>query len=316
MHPSVAVVTGASSGIGRATALELARRGTSVVAVARREEALKDVASACRRLGVPAFDAPADVTDEEAVRGVARAAVERFGRVDLWVNNAGVTLFARFEEAPSDLYRRVIETNLFGSVHGARAAIPVFREQGGGMLVNVASVFGAIGAPYLSAYVLSKWAIRALGECLRQELVDAPNIHVCTVLPASTDTPLFQQAANYTGWSIVPLRPIYSPERVARVVVRLPERPRREVTIGLAGRGSLLGRTLAPGLTERLTGRLVARFHFEDQPAERTDGNLHEPIAELALLDGGWRQSNRRRFTLAGAAAAAPVLVAWTWLRD
>jgi NAD(P)-dependent dehydrogenase (short-subunit alcohol dehydrogenase family) len=312
MRPAAAVVTGASSGIGRATALELARRGTSVVAVARREEALHELASACRRLGAQVLVAPADVTDEQAVREVARAAVDRFGRVDLWVNNAAVTLFARFEEAPPDSYRRVIETNLFGYVHGARAAIPLFREQGRGVLVNVSSAFGAVGAPYLSAYVMSKWAIRALGECLRQELVDAPDIHVCTVLPASTDTPLFQQAANYTGRSIVPLRPVYPPERVARAIVRLAERPRREVTIGLAGRALLLGRTLLPGVTERVTARVVGRSHFEERPAEPTDGNLYEPIAELALADGGW-SSRKRRLVLPGVAAA---VVAWAWLRE
>jgi NAD(P)-dependent dehydrogenase (short-subunit alcohol dehydrogenase family) len=315
MQPSVAVVTGASSGIGRATALELARRGTSVVAVARREQALEELAWECRRLGVEAFVAVADVTDEQAVQAVADAAVERFGRIDMWINNAAVSLFGRFEEAPPDLYRRVIETNLFGYVHGARAAIPVFREQGRGVLVNVSSVFGAIGAPYLSAYVLSKWAIRGLSECLRQELRDAPDIHVCTVLPGSTDTPLFQHAANCTGRSVVPLRPVYPPARVASAIVRLAHRPRPEATIGLAGRGSLLGRRLSPGLTERVTARVVERSHFEDRPAERTAGNLYEPILDLAFVEGGWRR-HRRRLAVAGAATLVPLLASWAWLRD
>lgn len=316
MDRAVAIVTGASSGIGRVTSLELARRGLNVVVVARRQEALHGLASECRRLGAETLVAPADVTDEPAMQEVARAAVERFGRVDTWINNAAVTLFSRFEEAPPDLYRRVIETNLFGYVHGARAAIPLFREQGRGVLVNVSSVFGAVSAPYLSAYVISKWGIRALGECLRQELADAPDIHVCTVLPASTDTPLFQQAANYTGRSIVPLRPVYPPERVARAIVRLAERPRREVTIGLAGRGALLGRMLAPGLTERVTAHVVDRTHFEDWPAEPTQGNLYEPIAQLALAHGGWRRRGPGRILLGGAAAVVPALTAWMWLRD
>jgi len=290
VHPSVAVVTGASSGIGGATALELARRGTSVVAVARREQALQELAAECRRSGARLLVATADVTDEGAVREVASAALESFGRVDMWVNNSAVSLFCRFEEAPPHLFRRVIETNLFGYVHGARAALPIFRQQKEGVLVNVSSVFGAVGAPYLSAYVISKWAIRAFGECLRQELADADGIYVCTVLLASTDTPLFQQAANYTGQSIVPLQPVYLPERVARAIVRLGRRPRREVTIGSAGRGALLARRLVPGLTERVTGRIVRRSHFRDEPAAIADGNLYEPKTDLAAMAGGWRR--------------------------
>ncbi|HET6518579.1 MAG TPA: SDR family NAD(P)-dependent oxidoreductase, partial [Geminicoccaceae bacterium] len=120
-------------------------------------------------------------------------------RIDVWVNNAAVTLFGRLEETPPEVFDRVIRTNLFGYIYGARAVVPYFREQGSGTLTNVSSIVAYAGQPYTSAYVMTKAAIRVFGECLRQELLDAPDIHVCTVLPASSDTPLFQHGANYTG---------------------------------------------------------------------------------------------------------------------
>ncbi|HSP81463.1 MAG TPA: SDR family NAD(P)-dependent oxidoreductase, partial [Myxococcaceae bacterium] len=159
VRDAVVVITGASSGIGRETALEFARQGATVVLGARREQPLHEVAERCRQLVGRALAVPMDVTDEDAVQGLARTAIENFGRIDVWVNNAAVTLFARFEEAPPADWRRVLETNLFGYVHGARAAIPYFREQGRGILINNLTGFAKLGAPYLSAYVTSKVAV-------------------------------------------------------------------------------------------------------------------------------------------------------------
>src|SRR5690606_21511524 len=134
--------------------------------------------------------------------------------------------------------RRVIETNLFGYVHGARTALPYFREQGCGTLINVASAVAAAPQPYTSAYVASKFAIRGLSDCLRMELSldHVPDIHVCTVLPATVDTPLFQHAANYTGRAVQAMPPVYAAERVARAIVDLVTSPEREVFVGNAGR--------------------------------------------------------------------------------
>lgn len=313
------MITGASSGIGRATAEAFARRGSTLVLAARREAALHEAARRCEELGGRAMAVATDVADEAAVKDLARRAVEQFGRIDVWVNNAAVSLFSRFEEAPMDSYRRVIETNLFGYVHGARAALPYFREQGSGILINVASVFGLMGAPYVSAYVASKFAIRGLSECLREELLDVPDMHVCTVMPASIDTPIFHQAANYTGRAVKPLRPVYEPERVAEAICACAERPEREIIVGHAGLVLGLMRALSPSLYERLAARQVETDHFQDVSSPPTDGNLFRPMPEHTGIRGGWNPARRRRpasngrrtAMMVGLALLIPAVAAW-----
>jgi NAD(P)-dependent dehydrogenase (short-subunit alcohol dehydrogenase family) len=319
IEDSVVVITGASSGIGRATALEFACRGAAVILAARREPTLRDLVRECEDLGARALAVPTDVTDEAAVRDLAQRPIETFGRIDAWVNNAAVSLFGRFEETPPGDYRRVIETNLFGYIHGARAAIPYFREQGRGVLVNVASVVGKVGQPYTSAYCTSKFAIVGLSECLRQELRDVEDIHVCTVLPASIDTPIFQHAGNYTGRAVKPLTPIYDPAQVARAIVGMAEAPRREVIVGGAGLRLLWIKALAPGFGEWLVARKVERDHFQPRAAEPGPGNLFEPMAGTARVDGGWREPGGVPAAGLAAIAGAAVglgLAAWWWNRS
>ena len=291
LENSVVVVTGASSGIGRATALAFAEAGASLVLAARREEALRECATQCEERGARAVAVATDTRDEAAMGRLGEIAVERFGRLDVWVNNAAVHLFARFDEAPPDLWREVMEVNFFGYVHGARAAIPRFRGQGGGTLINVASVNSAVGAPYASAYVASKFALRGFAESLREEL-RGEGIDVCTVMPASIDTPLFQHAANLTGRAAKPLRPIIRPERVAAAIVRCAKRPRRELIVGASGRQLVLAHALVPSLFERLMTRNVEREHFRDEPLEPTPGNVYEPMPEWTGVTGGWKDGD------------------------
>lgn len=319
VRDSVVVITGASSGIGRATALAFARRGATVVLAARREQPLQELADQCQRLGTYALAVPTDVTDEQAVQSLARTAIEQFGHIDVWVNNAGVSLFARFEEAPSDAYRRVIETNLFGTIHGARAALPYFREQGSGVLINMSSVFGTIGAPYLSAYITTKFGIRGLSESLRQEVRDVKHIHVSTIMPASIDTPIFQHAANFTGRTIKPLNPVSSAEEVANAIVACAEHPRREVIVGKSGHRLVILRRLLPALTEWQAAAQVEHDHFTDQPASTSAGNLFSTHDTWTGISGEWPITSRQSAIPAIAAGLTSLTLGaagWYWLQS
>jgi short-subunit dehydrogenase len=301
---STVVVTGASSGIGRATAHAFAQAGARLLLVARREEALRAAAVECEQRGAPAAHAfPADVRDAAALERAAAAAEARFGGIDVWVNNAGVTLMGRFEDAPPDLWREVLETNFFGTANGARAALPRLRRGGGGVLVNVGSVNSRVGAPYASAYVASKFAIRGFAECLRDEL-RGQGVDVCTVMPASIDTPLFQHAANFAGRPLKPLRPVIRPERVAAAIVRCARRPRREVIVGLSGRQLVMLHDLALPLFERVMSRNVEREHFQQRSAPPSPGNLREPVDAWVGVTGGWREGEASP-TGSGPAVAA-----------
>ncbi len=321
---NVVVITGASSGIGRATALEFARHGAHVVVAARRGNLLQDVAHECLQLsGKEALAIPTDVTDEQAVQKLAQQTFERFGHIDVWINNAGVGAFGRFEEVPSEVYRRVIETNLFGTTYGARTVLPYFRKQGHGVLINNASMIATASGPYYSAYAASKFGIRALGESLRAEVnvLDGANIHVCTIMPATIDTPFFHHAANYSGRAVRALPPVYPPEKVAHAMYSCVIRPQREVFVGNAGRmiGSLHG--VAPALTEPMLAQQIDMGHFKPTSAPITRGNLFDPMQSGDTVTDGWKgqeKANNRRIATIIAGALVPTALAsfWFWVHQ
>jgi short-subunit dehydrogenase len=281
--------------------------------VARDEHALNELVKECEQLGGRAVAAPADVTDEAGVTGAARIAVDTFGRIDVWVNDAAVALFGRFEETPNDAFKRVLDINFMGYVNGARAVLPCFRRQRTGVLINISSVEGKLAQPFASAYSASKAAINSLSESLRMEVRDMPGIQVCTVLMPSVDTPLFQHGANFTGRAVKPMAPVYRAETVARTIVRLAAHPRREVVIGFPARAMLWARDLMPARMETMMARKVGRDQFQDMAAPESRGNLFQPMKQWNGVSGEWLDGGRRPAGAWRAAFALGMLGAATY---
>jgi NAD(P)-dependent dehydrogenase (short-subunit alcohol dehydrogenase family) len=275
------VITGASSGLGRATAIVLAERGDHVVLAARRRDELEETARLCRERGGTAAVVETDVTDEQAVARLVEAA----GDVDVWINNAGVTFFALLEDGPLEDHRRVIETNLVGALICARAIVPRFRARGRGTLINVGSVLSKVGQAFVPSYVMSKFGLRGMSEALSVELADHPDIHVCTLFPYAMNTPHFQSAANVTGQKPYVMPPEQTPEEVAVALADLAHRPRRERHVPRIAQLAVALHWLFPVLTDRLLIRALRRFHLAGSQAE-TEGGIYQPVSEPAKVHG------------------------------
>ena len=253
----VVVITGASSGIGRAAALQFAREGARVVLAARRVDRLGAVAADVKAAGGEARVVPTDVGDEAAVRALIDGAVAAWGRLDVLVNNAGVGILATVDQTTPAEFEQIMRINYLGAVHGVLAALPHMRRQGAGHIVNVASVIGKRASPYRAAYVASKFALVGFSEALRMELLGS-GIHVTCVCPIGTATEFHEVEPNRLG---IPGRggPIQTAEHVARGIVRALKRPRPEVHPYPLARLLFLANAVAPGLVDRLLLRLSPR---------------------------------------------------------
>ncbi len=284
----VVLVTGASSGIGRACALRLAEDGETVVLLARAAGPLEDVARQCRARGGTALVTPADVRDASQVAGAVELAVSTFGRLDGVISAAAVMAYGRVEDVPPEVFARVVETNLVGTAVVAHAVLPRFRAQGHGSLVVVGSVLGQITTPVMGAYVASKWGVRGLARVLEQETRDAPGVTVRIVSPGGVDTPIYQQAANFAGFVGRPPPPVDSPERVATAVIERLWGRRRSGGVGLANGVMRFGFTALPALFDLLVGPLVDRVAFSRTRTGPTQGNVMEAVPEREGTHGGF----------------------------
>lgn len=272
----VLVITGASSGIGLVTARLAAERGARVLLVARDEASLRAIAS---ELGDRADYAVADVAVRSEVDAAATKAVARFGRIDTWVNNAGVAIYGKLEDVPEDEHQRLFQTNYFGCVHGCLAALPHLRRSGGA-LITVASIASDIASPGMGAYTASKHAVKAYVDSLRIELnAEGAPISVTLVKPSGMATPIDQNAANHLpGQPLIP-PPVYDPKLTAETILDAAVRPVRAVTVGGLGRLQVLGSTHFPGLLARFGGLMLPLLLDRDRPAPRGD-NLDMPRSD------------------------------------
>jgi short-subunit dehydrogenase len=272
----VIVITGASSGIGLVTARAATKRGAQVMLVARNESALCEIAEAIVAAGGSADYAAADVGDHGQLSAAADRAIARFGRIDTWVNCAGVAIYAKLLDTPLEEHERLFRTNYFGVVNGAQIAVKCLRTHGGA-LITIASIAADIASPIMGAYAASKHAVKGYIESLRLELnADAAPISVTLIKPSGIDTPIGAHAANHVaGEALVP-PPAYDPSLVAEAILDAAEHPRLDVTVGGLGRAQVLAATHFPALFARIGGWFAPLLFDPDRPKTPSD-NLDRP---------------------------------------
>ena len=313
------VITGASSGVGRAAAIEFAKHKATLVLAARGEKALYEAAEECKEWGANAIAVVTDVTDAHAVKELAKAAMDLGGKIDVWVNNAGVLAAGDFDKTPVEVHTKVIETNLIGYVHGAHAALPYFINQGYGILINNISVGGWMPVPFGVGYSASKYGIRGFSEALRGELAKYKDIHVCDLFPAFLDTPGTQHAGNFTGVYLKPAPPVYDPQKVAKAMVQLALKPKDGTTIGSVAMLLRFAHFISPKLTRNFTALFMKTYFNEAENVPITSGNLFEPVEYGTSIYGGWNSPadaavRNKRLAVAGLLFAG--ITAGLWMMN
>ncbi len=299
------VITGASSGIGRATAEAFAAKGARLVLAARGQERLEEAVAACRALGATAVGVVTDVTDMAAVRSLAERAKAELGGIDLWASIVGAGVVGRYHEVPFDQHEQVIRANLLSHMGEAHAVLPIFIGQGRGTWVNMISLGGFASTPWAAAYGASKFGLKGFSEALRGELAGYPHIHVCDVYPAFVDTPGIGHAANATARRLSAPPPVIDARRVAAAIVGLARRPRATTSVGSMTRAIRLGHLLAPTLTAKSMYGFIAGYMRQAEPAPVTQGSLFTPSDGPGGIDGGLRSPRQRAMGLGAFAVLA-----------
>ena len=280
------VITGATSGIGREAAREFAKTGAKVVLAGRRKERLLELAGEIETSGGQALSVQTDVADQAQVEALIEKCVERFGRVDVLVNNAGVAMASRFEAMSLEDFRRLMDVNFWGAVYACRAVVPQMRKQrGGGVILNVSSIFGKRGMPFETAYCASKFALAGFSEALRAELM-SEGIDVCTIYPGAVETEIFDAAANSTGLEVPGFVPKFPASQMAKLIVQTARFPQPEVVAAFDAQAINIANTFAPALVDFALGWSVPFIEGTRRGKQTTgqpntgNGNLYQPLAE------------------------------------
>jgi NAD(P)-dependent dehydrogenase (short-subunit alcohol dehydrogenase family) len=296
VEEQVVALMGASSGIGRETALRFAERGAKVVVSARSESGLRFLVEEIRSKGGEAIAVPADTSEFDQVKAVANRAVEEYGKLDTWVHLAAVGLFATFEQTTPEEFERVIDVNLMGQVYGAMAALPHLKREGRGALIHISSVEAKRSFPFHSAYGASKHGIDGFLEALRVELKhEGWPISVTQVMPGTINTPFFDKGRTKLGVKPVGIPPIYEPETVAKIILYAAENPARDLVSGGAAQALIVNQRFSPRMLDAV---LATRAGFSPQMTEepRSEGdpdNLYAPIRGHDTAKNGFRAFSR-----------------------
>lgn len=288
IQEQVVVITGASSGIGRETALKFAKAGARVVLAARNTTALQEVASEIHDAGGQALVVTTDVSNWESAQQLAEEAIVHFGHIDTWVNDAGVSVYGLVEAIPVEEMEKVIQVNLLGTIYGVKAALPHMRRQGHGTIINIGSVLSTRSIPLQSAYCASKFGVRGFTDALRMELMrEKANINVTLILPASINTPFFEHARSHMSNEPMPIPPVYDPSEVAEAIVHAAQHPQRDVYVGSAGKMFALMERVSPTIADRIM--LARGWMFKSQrdklPNDDYD-TLDTPSQEVGRVHG------------------------------
>ena len=288
-EPRVLLITGASSDIGRAAAVQAARAGDHVVLVARSSGPLDDAAEECIAAGAASVLAvPADVGDDDQVARCVERVLSAHSRIDAVISSAGVVAYGRTEDVPAEVFDRVIRTNLLGSANLARHTLPVLRRQQEGTLLFVGSVIGHLAAPTMTAYAVSKWGVRSLARQLQVENHDLPGVRIQYVAPGGVDTPIYDQAANFAGWAGHPPPPAASASRTAGQVLRRLGRVRFPEQLSVLNYPMIVGFSALPWVYDSIVGTVFPLGATDrTRPVPPGPGNVLQPRPEGNQVDGG-----------------------------
>lgn len=257
LRGTTVVITGATSGIGRETALEFVKAGARVAIAGRREERLRELAAEIESRGGEALAVQTDVADQAQVESLIGKTIKRFDRIDTLVNNAGVGIAAKFADQSIEDFKRVMDVNFWGAVYACKAVVPQMKKQpSGGVIINVSSIMGKRGAPFETAYCSSKFALAGFSEALRAELM-SEKIDVSAIYPGAVETEIFEAAANQTGMAFPNALPKFPAREMAKVIVRDARFPQPEVVMALDAMAINFFNTLAPGLVDLALGWTV-----------------------------------------------------------